>query len=112
MKYALLFWAGTFFSVFCYSQNAKTDTNVKPGTNKLKVTLIKDSLFVTDKDLLVPVSNIRALDSLIKKLPDPRGLIIHLETENAAPEKIKTVEAVLKNCHCPVTTRSISFNKQ
>src|SRR5688572_18180832 len=115
MKYALLFCAGLCFSVFANAQQVKTNpgevkkfdnqANIKANPhgdqkfddtgNKLKVTLSKDRLFVTDKDLLVPVASLQALDSLIKKLPDPKNLTIHLETENAEAEKIRAVTAVL-----------------
>jgi hypothetical protein len=111
MKYALLFCAGLCFSVFSYAQNVKVNLNENTDGNKLKVTLLKDSLFVTDKDQLVPVANIRALDSLIKKLPDLKNMAIHFETENAEPEKIRAIMAVLNKCQCPVTRHSISLNK-
>jgi hypothetical protein len=70
-----------------------------------------DDLFITDKDHLVPVANIRALDSLMKQLPDQKNLAIQFETEDAKPEKIRAVGAVLNKCQCPVTRRSISSNK-
>ena len=108
MKYILLFGAGLCFSVFSYAQNVR----VAPSENKLNVTLLKDSLFVTDKSLLVPVANIRALDSLLKRLPQPETLTIEFETRDADKEQIRAVEAVLKQCRCHIRTHSIRSPKQ
>jgi hypothetical protein len=111
MKSTLLFCTGLCFSVFCYAQKIKANVNENAGKNKLKVTLLKDSLFVTDKDLPVPVASLSALDSLVKKIADPENLTIHFETENAEPEKIRSIMAVLNKCHCHVTSHNISYNK-
>jgi hypothetical protein len=111
MKYLILFCAGLFLSALSYAQQVRVNPNGNTNGNKLKVTLLKDNLFVTDKDQAVPVASLSALDSLIKKLPDPQHLTIHFETENAEPEKIRAVTAVLNKCRCHVTRHSISVNK-
>jgi hypothetical protein len=125
MKYALLLCAGLCISALSHSQDVKkydNEASIKVNThgnqkfdnhgNTLKVSLIKDSLFVTDKDILVPVANIQALDSLMKKLPNPETFTIEFETVNAEPEKIRSIEAVLKKYRSHVRKHSISFNKQ
>jgi hypothetical protein len=90
--------------------NSNSNLKFDNGGNKLKVTLIKDSLFVTDKDLLTPVATMQVLDSLIKKLPQSETLTIEFESRNANPEKIKEVDTVLKQCRCHITRHSISFD--
>ena len=105
-----------------YRQNDKFDNNANLKTaplqkfdnngNKLKVTLNKDSLFVADKDQLVPVTSIKALDSLVKRLPNPESLIIDFESINADAEKMRAIESVLKQYNCHIRKHAISFNKQ
>lgn len=122
MKYALLFCVSLCFSVFSYAQNEKYDNNANVKTapvqrfdnngNKLKVTLVKDSLFVTDKDQLVPIADLKALDSLMKKLPNPESLLIEFESTNAKPETIRAIESVLNQCKCHIRKHAISYNKQ
>ena len=106
MKFTLFLCAGLFLSAFCHAQHVKMDTL----PNKLKVSLLKDNLFVTDKDHLVPVS-IKSLDSLMKRLPNPETLQIDFESTNAEAEKIRAVDNVLRQCHCHITRKSTSFNK-
>jgi hypothetical protein len=122
MKYPLLFCVSLCFSVLSYAQNEKFNNNatIKSAPlqkydnngNKLKVILMKDSLFVSDKDQLVPVAGIKALDSLLKKLPNPETLLIEFESTNAQSEKIRSVDEILRQCRCHITRKSISFNKQ
>jgi hypothetical protein len=135
MKYTLLFCAALCLSVFSHAQtekyekktkvngssSAKFDSNVSiphsqskfdNPANKLKVSLLKDSLFVTDKDQPIPVRSIQALDSLMKKLPNPETLSIEFESMNGDREKIRAIKEVLKQCKCNITSKSMSVNKQ
>ena len=80
--------------------------------NVLKVTLLKDSMFVTYNSQPIPVRTIQPLDSLMKKIPDPEHqLKVEFESQQAEMEKIRAIDVVLKQCKCPTMRRSINFQK-
>src|SRR5688572_22447289 len=117
MKHLLLFCAGLCFSVFAHTQTARYDhSNVKaagvPNPDKLKVTLSIDKLLIVYKNQEIPAASIQVLDSLLKKIPIRENLSIEFESTDAAPEKIRAVNEVLKQCQCPTIKKSRRFNKQ
>ena len=105
MKQLILLCAGFWVSVCVNGQTARS--NFDPPV-KLKVTLTKDILLIVYDNKEIPDANIRVLDSLMKKVPDPKLLKVEFEGINAGPEKIRSVDSVLKQCRCHVTGHFIS----
>src|SRR5262245_62113739 len=102
MKYTSLFCIGLCFSIISYAQN----TNSTSGQNKLKVSLTKDSLSVTYNNQHLPINNVQALDSLMKKIPDLENLNVEFLSEAADQEKRQSISRILGQCHCPTMSRS------
>jgi hypothetical protein len=125
MKHLLALCAVICMSVFARAQTTKVnvaptpkyDNNnaIKhPGTvpDKLKVSLTEDKMFIVYKNQEIPSASIRVLDSLIKKVPGKDQLVVEFENTNAEAETVKSVDAVLKQCQCSVSKKSIRWNKQ
>ena len=106
MKFTLLLCA----SLFCYAFSYGQDANLTPNKNLLKVSLLKDSMVVTYNSQPVIVTTIQALDSLMKKIPDPEHqLKVEFESQQAEREKIRAIDVVLKQCKCPTMRKSVNF---
>ncbi|MEO5563527.1 MAG: hypothetical protein ABIR18_08830 [Chitinophagaceae bacterium] len=105
MKYVLLICASLGFSLFSYAQSIK----VKPISDTLKVNMTKDSMSVVYKNQRVPVSDIKALDSLMKSIPHLKNLEVELDCMNVDTEKSRAVKAVLDQCQCNITAKSRTF---
>jgi hypothetical protein len=106
MKFTLLFCAGVCFSLFSHAQTV----HVRPASkDTLKVSLEKETLSVTYKNQVVPVHNLAALDSFMKKVPDAQRLEILFESLNAKAETSRSINAVLQKCNCHITGISRSF---
>lgn len=119
MKHLFLLCAGLFLSVFVHAQAAKYDNNNSVKTqgpvanpDKLIVNLTDENLFIVYKNQEIPAANIRALDSLLKKVPIREHLSVEFKSLNARLEKMRSIDTVLRQCHCQITRISQSFNKQ
>lgn len=107
MKHFILFCASLCLSVFAYTQTVKLNSD---SSIKVKVNLSKDNLSIVYNNQDIPAASIRVLDSLIKKEPDPKKLTIEFESMNGEPEKIRTIDSVLKQYPCHITKHTIKFN--
>jgi len=76
----------------------------------LIVFFTKTGMTVMYKNQLVPVKNIQALDSLVKKIPDPEHLKIEYENQNADPEQSLAIIRTLEKCNCHLMTKSIKID--
>lgn len=116
MKYLVLFCAGLCLSALAHAQTPRFDHNNKTSNlnppDKLKVTLSKDSLFIIYKNQEIPAASIQVLDSLLKKVPIGEKLTVEFESINAEPEKNRSINEVLKQCHCRITGHSVKKNLQ
>jgi uncharacterized protein (UPF0276 family) len=106
MEYAFLFFAGICISVITYAQDKRFDSL----PDKLKVTLSKNDISVYYKNQPVSIRSVQALDSLMKNIPCKEHLNIEFASVNADAEKIKSINAVLKQCNCPITRIKINSN--
>lgn len=105
MKYALLFLTGMCLSVLTDAQNIK----VNSAPDKLKVTLSENNISVSYKNQPTSIGSVQALDSLMKKISGQDHLIVEFESINAEPEKVKSINAVLKQCKCHIARKSVSY---
>jgi hypothetical protein len=116
MKFLILFCAGLLLTVFAHAQtprfNYNNNTSNLTPPDKLKVTLSKDSMFIIYKNQEIPAASIQALDSLLKKVPIGEKLTVEFESINAEPEKKRSVNEVLKQCHCRIIGHSVTKNLQ
>ena len=102
MKYALLFCAGLFCSVLIHAQSVDSNN----GVTKLKVLLSRDSMSVVYKDQPMRISDIKALDSFMKKIPDLPHLHVEFDSYDSDREKSRSIAVVLDQCHCPTASRA------
>ena len=93
--------------IFCDAQISKTGSTSRVEPDKINISLLKDRLFITERSKRVPLANFNSLDSLVKKIPGPGSRVIHVETENADPEKIGTVMGILRKCACHITEHHV-----
>lgn len=105
MKYAFLFLTGMGISVLTYAQSI----NVNSVPDKLQVTLSENNISVSYKGQPTSIGSIQALDSLMKKIHVKEHLIVEFESINADKEKIKSINAVLKQCNCHISRKSVSY---
>ena len=94
--FVCLFWPRHKLQNFDHTNNMSTPHPLI----KLKVTLSNDSLFIVYNNLKIPGASIQVLDSLLKKVPDPKQLAVEFEGINAEPEKQRSVNEILKQCKC------------
>lgn len=125
MKHLLSLCAVICISVFAHAQATKVNkaetprydntANLKTSgmvPDKLKVSLSENKLFIVYKNQEIPSASVQVLDSLIKKIPGKDQLVVEFESINAEAEKVKTIDAVLKQCQCSVARRSVKMQKQ
>ena len=115
MKYLVLLGAGLFLSISIQAQSPKSDLNkgllLTPPIS-MKVSLNENKLAIVYENREIADASTQVLDSILKKVPDLKNLKIDFEGINAEPEKKKLIEAVLKQCNCPIARHMISFNRQ
>lgn len=114
MKYLFLLGAGLFLSLSSRAQTPRYDTNKNLSLEKpvkLKVSLNENKMAIVYEDREIPGASTHVLDSLMKKVPDFKNLKIEFEGINADPEKKKSIEAILKQCNCPIARHMMSLNK-
>ncbi|MFT3932179.1 MAG: hypothetical protein QM726_01080 [Chitinophagaceae bacterium] len=112
MKQLLFVFTSLCFSIICAAQNIKTNQDSSFNKNIFKVSLLKETLSVTDKDQPIPITSLNSLDSLIKKLSFTVDQTIHFESVNADPEKVRAITTILNKCNCHVTAQHVKFDKQ
>ncbi|HEY4208215.1 MAG TPA: hypothetical protein VGM31_15425 [Puia sp.] len=106
MRSALLILALVFFAGHLHAQ---TKAAFLQETTRLKVVLTKGGMSVTFMDQPVTARSMQALDSLVKKIPDPASARIEFESQNADPEKSLAIIRTLEKCSCHLVIRAVKM---
>jgi hypothetical protein len=108
MKHALLCFASLTFSLFAFAQ-AGSQPSAFDNQEHIKIMAAKDTLHVKFKDKSFTLSNIRDLDSCLKKnIPEMTLPVIDLETfADMSPEYHRAIIILLDKYRCPVVSEKI-----
>jgi hypothetical protein len=104
MKHALVFFTCLALSLCAFAQASSFDNQ-----DHIKITAAKDTLHINFKDKSFTLSNIRDLDSCLKKnIPEMILPVIDLETfADMTPEYHRAIIIILDKYRCPVVSEKV-----
>ncbi|HEY6902515.1 MAG TPA: hypothetical protein VI233_17780 [Puia sp.] len=106
MKYALFFLVCLFLAGRSHAQ-----VKSKYPTEKtiLRVLLTKNGMTVTYLDKILPIKDVKGIDSLVATIPDSTNSRIEYESRNADPDLSLAIIRALEKSSCHLTTKSIKM---